>query len=179
MWTRSTVATIAISIPIAPVAIPGRRRAPRFRFVTQPAPLAAGKNLPLIHPALDSDHAVGRVGLTETVVDIGAQGMQRKLPLQVPLRARDFRAIQTPRHANLDSLAPKTQSGVDSLPHRPSKSHALFKLQRDRFADQLRVQLRLVNFLNVDEDLTLGLLRQILLQLFDLRALAADDDARS
>jgi len=35
----------------------------------------------------------------------------------------------------------------------------------------------LCTFLNVDEDLTLGLLGQVLLQFFDLRALAADDDA--
>src|SRR5437868_7031307 len=34
-----------------------------------------------------------------------------------------------------------------------------------------------MNFLDVDEDFALGLLRQILLELLDLRALAADDDA--
>jgi hypothetical protein len=34
-----------------------------------------------------------------------------------------------------------------------------------------------VHFLNIDEDFALGLLRQILLQLLDLGALASDDDA--
>jgi hypothetical protein len=34
-----------------------------------------------------------------------------------------------------------------------------------------------VHFLNVDENFALGLLRQRLLQLFDLGALASDDDA--
>src|ERR1035441_9933111 len=58
-----------------------------------------------------------------------------------------------------------------------SEGHALFQLQSDRFAHQLGVQLRLVHFLYVDEDLTLGLLRHVLLELLDFRALAPDDDA--
>ena len=36
-----------------------------------------------------------------------------------------------------------------------------------------------MHFLNVDEDFALGLLREILLQLLDLGAFAADDDART
>src|SRR5262249_3467442 len=130
-----------------------------------------------VNPALDADHAVGRVGLAESVVNIGAQGMQRKLALQIPFGARDFRAIQAARHADLDSLAAETQRRVDALSHGSSKSYALFELQRDRFGDQLRIELRLVHFLNIDENLALGFLRQILLQLFDLGAFAADDDA--
>src|SRR5581483_6833148 len=47
----------------------------------------------------------------------------------------------------------------------------------DGFRDQLRVELGLVNFLNVDEDLALGALGHILFELFDFGALAADDDA--
>ncbi len=41
----------------------------------------------------------------------------------------------------------------------------------------MRVQLRLVHFLNVDEDFALSAFGEVLLELFDLRALAADDDA--
>src|SRR5262249_25093861 len=63
------------------------------------------------------------------------------------------------------------------LAHRPAERHAFLELQSDRFADQLRVELRLVHFLNIDEHLALGLARQILLELLDLRALAPDNDA--
>jgi hypothetical protein len=52
-------------------------------------------------------------------------------------------------------------------------------LERDRLGDKLRVQFGLVNFLDIDKNFALGALRQVLLQLLDLRALAADDDART
>src|SRR5919197_4639489 len=51
------------------------------------------------------------------------------------------------------------------------------QLQRDVFRDKLRVGLRLFHFHDVDVDLLAGQLRKFFLQLVDLRALAADDDA--
>ena len=60
-----------------------------------------------------------------------------------------------------------------------SPARALFKLQGDRFGNQLRVELGLVNLLNIDEDFALGFLGQILLELLDLGAFAPDDDART
>jgi hypothetical protein len=55
---------------------------------------------------------------------------------------------------------------------------ALLELRRHRLGDQLRVELGLLDLLDVDEDLAAGLLLDLLLQLVDLGALAADDDAR-
>src|SRR5262249_27120062 len=153
------------------------RLAPRLGLGQQTAALGQVKNLALVQPALDADYAVGRVSLGETVIDIRAQRVQRKLSLQIPLGARDFRAVQAAAHPHLDSLAAEAQRAIDSLTHRTAECHALFELQRDALADKLRIQLRLVNFLNVDEDFALGLLRHVLLQLLDLGALAADDDA--
>src|SRR5207253_1672485 len=112
------------------------------------------------------------------VVDIRPQGVQRKLALQIPLAARDFRAVQPAAHAHLDSFAAEAQRAIHGLAHGAAEGHALFELQRDRLTYQLRVQLRLVHFLNVDEDLALGLLGHVCLELLDLGALAADDDAR-
>ena len=66
---------------------------------------------------------------------------------------------------------------VDSLAHRSPESHAFFELQRDRFRNELRVELWLMDFLNIDEHFAFGLLREILLQLFDFRALASNNDA--
>src|SRR6056297_1264684 len=47
-------------------------------------------------PDLDADHAVGGPGLGEAVVDFSAEGMQRHAALAVPLRPRDFRAVEPP-----------------------------------------------------------------------------------
>src|SRR5207302_7637973 len=62
--------------------------------------------------------------------------------------------------------------------HGAPESHSLLELQRDRFRHKLRVQLRLMHFLNVDEDLALGFLREFLLELLDLGAALPDDDSR-
>src|SRR5436190_755466 len=61
---------------------------------------------------------------------------------------------------------------------RAAERDALLELHRDRFGNQLGVELGLLDLLDVDEDLAVGPLLQLLLQLVDLRALPADDDAR-
>src|SRR5262249_40413057 len=153
------------------------RLAPRLGLRQQAAALGQIENLALVQPGLDTDHAVSRIRFGETVVDIRAQSVQRKLALQIPLGTRDFGAVQPAAHAHLDALAAEAQRTIDRLAHRAAERHALFQLQRNRLAHQLRIQLGFVNFLNVDEDFALGLLRHVLLELLDLGALASDDDA--
>src|SRR5271168_5201743 len=65
--------------------------------------------LALVDPALHADHSVGRIGLRETVIDVGAQRLERQAALQVPFLARDFRAVQASCHPYLDSLAAEPQ----------------------------------------------------------------------
>ena len=60
--------------------------------------------------------------------------------------------------------AAEAQSAIDGFAHRTAECHALFKLQGDRFAHQLRVQFRLVNFLNINEDIALRALGQVRLR---------------
>src|SRR6185436_8849811 len=71
------------------------------------------------------------------------------------------------------------QRRLDRLAHRAAERDALLELHRHRFGDQLRVELRLLDLLDVDEDLAAGPLLDLLLQLVDFRSLAADDDARA
>ena len=113
------------------------------------------------------------------VIDIGAQSMQRKLPLQIPFAARDFRTVQPAGYTNFDPLATKPQRRIDGLAHSAPECHALFQLQGNRFRHELGIELRLVHFLDVDEYFAFGLLRERGLELLDLGALAADDDART
>src|SRR6202158_4624428 len=133
----------------------------------------------LIHPALHADHAVGRVRLGKTKIDVRAKRLQGQPALQVPFLARDFRAVQTAGDANLDPLASEAQGRVHRLAHGPAEGYALLQLQRDRFGDQLRVQLRPVNFLDVDMNFALGALLNFSLELVDFRALASNDDSRT
>src|SRR6202008_1250328 len=53
------------------------------------------------------------------------------------------------------------------------------KLQGDVLGHQLRIELRLVDLEDVDEHIAVGALLQLNLELLDLGALAADDDART
>src|SRR5579863_9582020 len=71
-----------ISVPLDP-----RRSRPLWLFARQ--------NLAFVDPALHSDNSVGRVRLRESVINIGAQRVQRQTALQIPFGARDFSAIQT------------------------------------------------------------------------------------
>ncbi len=112
-------------------------------------------------------------------IDVGAKRLQRQPPLQIPFLARDFRAVQPPGDAHLDSLAAESQRRIDRLAHRPPERHALFKLQRNGFRHQLGIKFRTVHFLNVDVHFALGALLHFALELVDFRALAADDDSRA
>src|SRR5215472_6598499 len=66
----------------------GRRRGGRLRL------RVVRHDLALEHPHLDADDAVGGLRFGETVVDVGAQRMQRHAPVAIPLVARHFRAAQ-------------------------------------------------------------------------------------
>ncbi len=170
--TTPIAASVTAPIPIRTLAAARLR----LRIIRPPAPF---QNFALIQPALDPDHAIRGVRFGKSVIDIGAQRMQRQLPLQIPLRARDLRAIQPARHAHLDAPAAETQRRIHRFAHGAAESHALFELQRNRLRHQLRVELRLMHFLDVDKHFALGALGQIRLQLLDLGAFAADDDARA
>ncbi len=76
-------------------------------------------------------------------------------------------------------LQPKRSAESTRLAHGAAEADALLELQRDVLGDELRVELGLVDLEDVDEDLARGALLDVGLELVDLRALAADDDART
>src|SRR5215813_8663756 len=139
--------------------------------------LALPQDLALVHPALHADHAVRGPRFGKAVIDIGAQSVQRQASLQVPFGARDFVAVQTTAYPHLDTFAAKAQRRVHCLAHGATEADALLKLQRDVLGYQLCIELWLVYFENVDVHVAAGALLDLLLQLVDLSALAADDDA--
>src|SRR5215470_3999410 len=85
-----------ISVPLRPTVL-NPRGCRRLR-------LLARQNLPFIDPAFHSNDAVRRVGLSKSVINIGAQRVQRQAPLQIPFGPGDFRAIQSTADTHLDAL---------------------------------------------------------------------------
>src|SRR5208283_4283716 len=133
-------------------------------------PLFCRQNLAFINPALHANHAVSRARFGETIVNIGTQRVQRQPPLQIPLRTRDFIAVQPSAHPYLNAFATEAQRRIHRLAHRPPETDAFFQLQRNRFRNQLRIELRFVHFLDIDMHLARRLLLQVLFELVDFRA---------
>src|ERR1035441_296258 len=159
--SRSCVSTSAIC-PLTSNLLERSRRA-HFPCRSSFA-LLRRENLALIDPALHADHAIGRARLGEAVVNVRAQRVQRQPPLQIPLRPRDFIAIQPPAYPHLDALATEAQRRIHRLAHLPPEAHSLFQLQRNRLRYQLRIELRLVHFLDIDMHFARRALLQVLLQ---------------
>src|SRR5690606_18407489 len=135
------------------------------------------EEIALVDPHLDADDAVGRPRFGETELDVRLQGVQRQPTFLVPLGARDLGTAEPPGHHDLDSLAAEAERRLHRLFHGATERHSTLELAGDRLRNQLRVELGPLNLLNVDVHLAAGLLDQIVAQLVDLRALAADDDA--
>src|SRR5258708_14383 len=137
------------------------------------------QNVDAIDPCLYGDHAIRGARFRECVINVGAERVERQTALQIPLGACDFISVQPARYADLDAFAAEAQRGIHRLAHGAAEADALFQLQRIRLRDQSPVELRLVYFLNVDEHVARRPLLQVLLELVNFRALAADDDART
>ena len=88
--------------------------------------------------------------LRRAVIDIRAERVQRNAPFAVPLRARDFRAVQPSGNAHLDPLGPDAHRVRNGPPHRAPELHAPFELLRDALSDQGRIELGLADLGNID-----------------------------
>src|SRR5688572_479523 len=62
------------------------------------------QNLAAINPNLHADLAKRRFRFCQTVINVRSQRVQRKLPLQMPLTARDLSSVQTATDFYFDSL---------------------------------------------------------------------------
>src|SRR5262245_50650653 len=127
-------------------------------------------------------HAAGAVGGEcggDAVIDVGAQRVQRHATFAVPLHARDFGAAETARTVDADATGTEPHGRLHGALHGAPKGDAALELLRDRFGDQLGVELRLADLDDVDDDVGLGEASDLAAQLLDVRALLADHDARA
>jgi hypothetical protein len=99
-----------------------------------------------------------------------------------PSRYHSERAISAPfrRPADVDLDAQRAQAHrvADRALHRAAEHDATLQLLRDRFRDQLRVELGLAHFGDVDVRRDAHHVGHFLAQLLDVLALLADHDAR-
>src|SRR5215216_1586167 len=179
-WPSSVRSAFAFaSSARATLTLAGTRLVDRIRTCAASHRGLGIENLATINPNLHADLAKRRLCFGETVIDVGAQRVKRKLPLQVPLTASDFSPIQTTTDLDFDSLRPKPQRLFHGFSHRASKRDAFLELRGDLFRLELSIQLGLVDLLDGHQDFPARLRRKIALELVDLRALSTDDDART
>src|SRR5437867_282336 len=145
----------------------GRRRGLRLGVVRH--------DFALEYPNLDADDAVSRLRFGETVIDVGAKRVQRHPSFAVPLGARDLDAVQPPGAHDLDALRAQPHRVLHRSLHGAPEHDPLFKLLSDRIGDQLRIDLRLANLLDVETDLRAHHPAQLRAQRLDVFALLADD----
>src|SRR5512140_3197382 len=134
------------------------------------------QHLALEDPHLDANGAVGRHGFRKTVIDVGAQRVERHPAFAVPLGPRDLDAVQPPRAHDLDALRAEPHRVLDRSLHRAPEHDPLLELLGDRVRDQLGVDLGLADLLDVEADLAAHHLAQVRAQRLDVLALLADDD---
>src|ERR1700733_8119014 len=135
------------------------------------------EDLALEDPDLDAASAIGGVRGGDAIVDVGAQCVQRHATLAIPFEARDFRAAQPTRAIDADALGAEAHRRLHRAFHRPPERHPALELLSDGFGDQRRVDFRLADFDDVDRHFRACQLGDLLAQLFDIRALLADDHA--
>src|SRR5487761_2409595 len=136
-------------------------------------------HLTLEHPHLDPDDAVGGAGLGETIVDVRTQRMQRHAAFAVPLAPRDLDAVQPARAHHLDAVGAQPHRVLHRALHRTAEHDPLLELLGDRIGDELCIDLRLADLLDVEADVATHHLAQVGAQRLDVLALLADDHARA
>src|SRR5215472_5009884 len=158
------------------------------RVAPRPAGFALGHFLVLRHrvvlhdlaledPHLDAAGAVGGEGGGETVIDVGAQRVQRHAALAIPLHPRDLGAAEPARTIDADATGAEPHRRLHGTLHGAAERDAALELLGDRFSNKLGVELRLANFDDVDDDVAVGQLGDLAAQLLDVGALFADNDA--
>jgi len=77
--------------------------------------------------------------LCQSIVNVGAQGMQGNLPLDLFLRASDFSSTQAAATDNFDTFRVGAHRLLYRLLHRPAERNALLQLFRDTASNQVSI----------------------------------------
>jgi|SRR5579883_3369430 hypothetical protein len=104
--------------------------------------------------------------------------MQGNLPLNLFLRARDFRASEATTDDYTDTPGICPHRFLDGLLHSAAERDTLLQLFRDTAAHQISIQLRLANLHDVQTDTFLGQVLQLSTQFINFGAATANYNTR-
>src|SRR4029079_11750076 len=135
-------------------------------------------DVPAVDPDLDADAAICRVGVDLAVAELRAERPQRDAPFLVPLASTHLRAAEAAGDGDLDALRAGLHRALDGLLHRLLEGDAAAQLPGDVHRDEIGVELRLADLLDLQLDLAVREHADLLAQDLDVRAALADDDAR-
>jgi hypothetical protein len=127
-------------------------------------------------PDFDAAGAVRGECSGDAIIDVGAQRVERHAALAVPLHARDLGAAEPARAIDADAAGAKPHRRLHRALHRPPECHTPLKLLRDRFGDELGIELGFADLDDVDDDVAISERRYFPAQFLDVGALLADDD---
>src|SRR5262249_47968057 len=130
-------------------------------------------------PDLHSAGAVRGEGGRYPIIDVGPQRVQRHASFAIPLHARDFRPAEAARAVDADAFGTETHCRLNRALHGAAECDTTLELLRDRFRNQLRVQLGLADLNDIDDDIPVRELGNSLPQVLDVGSLLADDYARA
>ena len=108
------------------------------------------QNVALVYPHLNAENAERGVRDTKAVIDIGTERLQRNGTLLIMLGTRDFRTVETTADLNLNALSACVHSLAHRLFHSTTEERALFELCRNTLGKQLRVEVGVLDFYDID-----------------------------
>src|SRR5262249_27332643 len=106
-----------------------------------------------VDPDLHTDAPEGGAGLGEAVVDVGSQRVQRHATLAVPLLAAHLRAAQASAALHAHAERARLHRGLHGTLHGPAERHPAGQLVGPALREQCRVDLGLLDLLDVELDL--------------------------
>jgi hypothetical protein len=116
--------------------------------------------------------------LCQSIVNVCPQGVQGDLPLDLFLRASDFRSTQAATTDNFDTFGVRTHRFLYCLLHSAAKRYALLQLFCNTAPNQIGIQLRLANFHDIQTHPLLGLCLEHGAQLINLFTAFPNYDTR-
>jgi hypothetical protein len=140
-----------------------------------------GENLTQVNPHFDANHAKGRMGLGQTIINIRTQRLQRNFPLYFFLRTRNLGSAESSTDNNFNALcAGVFHRLLHRLFHRTAERDALLQLFCDAATDENRIQLWIANLHNIHAHASLLRLRlESCTQPIDLFTALPNHNARS
>ena len=132
-----------------------------------------------IHPNLHANRTNGGLGRCGSVVDVGTQSVQRNTTLPVPLAAAHIGATETALALDPNTFGASLQRGRNGTLHSTTECDSVLDLVSDPPGEEGRIQIRVLDLIDVELDPAFGHLLQTGAKTLGLRALAPDHNSRA